>query len=66
MAEVTLEYSCVKTVSDPKERGCLIIGNVLNLSLVTFDSFAEKLQPSVDRKVSKQTNISGILKYFIK
>lgn len=53
MAEVTLEYSCEKTSSDPKDRGCLIIGNLLNLSTVTYDNFAEKLQPSVDSKVSK-------------
>ncbi|XP_031572072.1 probable aminopeptidase NPEPL1 [Actinia tenebrosa] len=50
MAEVLLEFSFEKTSSDPKERGCLIIGSVLNFSMVTYDNFAEKLQPSVDSK----------------
>lgn len=51
MGEVLLEYSHVKTTSNPKDRGCLVIGNVANLSTVTFDDFAEKLQPNVDSKV---------------
>lgn len=62
MAEVVLEYSFEKTSSDPKERGCLIIGNPLNLSMVSYDNFVEKLQPSVDSKVSKMWEANSIKK----
>ncbi|EDO41614.1 predicted protein [Nematostella vectensis] len=48
MADVNLVFSVPKTTSDPKERGCLIIGNPASLSQVSFDNFSEKLQPRVD------------------
>ena len=52
MAEVVLEYSSVKSKSDPKRRGCLIVGNVSNLCSVSFDDFSDKLQPAVNANVS--------------
>ena len=51
MADTGLFFSAKKTSSNPKNRGCLIIGHVRNLKAVTFEDFAEKLAPTVDPEV---------------